>query len=140
MELIAVANKNSIPPQPRKHPRPPSPSVRRPTAHLAYHPPYPTNIHVHTKEVERKETSRKESRTLSDICNRKYKNKRKVWNRDKGNVCLINDAYQRKLRKRKYEPARRSGARDQSSTRRQVGNGGWRGHQRGVPSGRATLH
>jgi len=36
--------------------------------------PNPTNIHIHQKEVERKEASRKERRTLSDIYNRKYKN------------------------------------------------------------------
>jgi len=32
------------------------------------------NIHVHPKEVERKETSRKKRRTLSDIYYKKYKN------------------------------------------------------------------
>jgi len=32
------------------------------------------NIHVDPKEVERKEASRKERRTLSDIYYRKYKN------------------------------------------------------------------
>jgi len=32
------------------------------------------NILVHPKEVERKEASRKERRTLSDIYYRKYKN------------------------------------------------------------------
>jgi len=33
------------------------------------------NILIHTKEVERKEASRKERRTISNIYNRKYKNK-----------------------------------------------------------------
>jgi len=32
------------------------------------------NIHGHPKEVERKEASRKERRTLSDIYYKKYKN------------------------------------------------------------------
>jgi len=32
------------------------------------------NILVHPKEVERKETTRKERRTISDIYYRKYKN------------------------------------------------------------------
>jgi len=36
------------------------------------------NIHVHTKEVERKEASRKERRTLSDICKKPRENKRNV--------------------------------------------------------------
>jgi len=35
------------------------------------------NIHVHPKEVDRKEASRKERRTLSDIYYRKYNNIRK---------------------------------------------------------------
>ena len=38
------------------------------------------NILVHTKEIERKEASRKERRTLSDICNNKEGEQMKCMN------------------------------------------------------------
>jgi len=38
------------------------------------------NILVHTKEVESKETSRKERRTLSDICNNGKGEQKKCMN------------------------------------------------------------
>jgi len=133
MQLIAMANKSPIPPHPMKHPNPQVPLVWDQLHISPIAQPNPANIHVHTKKVERKEKSRKERRTLSDICNRKYKNKRKVWTPDKGNVGLIDDADQPNLRKRKHEPARRSGAGERSTARWQVENEGWRGHQRVIP-------
>jgi len=57
----------------------------RPTAHLAYSLTNPTNILVHPKEVERKEVSRKERRTLSHIYHRKYKIIRDESTTEKGN-------------------------------------------------------
>jgi len=92
MPLIAMANKNPIPSPPRKHPNSQVPLVCDQPHISPIAQPNPGNIHVHTKEVERKETSRKERRTLSEICNRKDKNKRKVGTPDKENVHLIEDA------------------------------------------------
>ena len=140
MQLNTMANKNTIPLDPMKHPNPQVPLVKDQPHISPIAEPNPTNIHVHTKKVERKEASMKERRTLSDICNRKYKKQKKVSTLDRGNVRLIIDADEPKLMKRKYRAARRSGAGKQSDAWGQVVSGGWRELQRGVPSGRVTRH
>jgi len=67
MQLIAMADKNPIPPHPRKHPNPQVPLVCDQLHISPIAQPNSRNILVNMKEAEKKETSRKERRTLSDI-------------------------------------------------------------------------
>ena len=60
MQLIAMANKKLVPPHPRKHPNPRVCLVWEQPHISPIAQPNSTNIHVHTKEVERNKTSRKE--------------------------------------------------------------------------------